>query len=360
MDPEQSDALGLSDSDAGLRPAEELVTAEGDDVGALMDRVADRELLSKSEAGRVEEGAAPKIVDERDVVLAREGRELTPLRTRDETRDLEVARVHAEDRAGPLADRGRVIARVRAVRRAHLDELRSRATEHIRNAEAAADLDQLAARHDDLLARGKRGESEEDRRGVVVHHDRVLRRCEVGEEASGVSVAFAALSGDEVVLDAYGAGGRGDCRERSRRERRAPEVRLQDDSRRVDDAPQREALTFDERRARLGGECRRIAGDALGARAGQHLARGSSEALALVRGRPSRAKDRIDRWQGAARVGTLHRPRTSRAPGRTRIENRSAVVVSPSSCARIGRCSSISITRARFITIFFPSTCVPR
>src|SRR5207253_10669743 len=162
--PERCDALGPSDGDAGLRPAEELVTAEGEDVGALTDRVADRELLSKSEAGRVEEGTAAKIVNERDVVLAPECRELAPLRTRDETGDLEVARVHAEDRAGPLADRGRVIARVRAVRRAHLDELRSRATEHIGNAEAAADLNELAARHDDLLARGKRGESEEDRR----------------------------------------------------------------------------------------------------------------------------------------------------------------------------------------------------
>ena len=113
-------------------------------------------------------------MDEPDVVLAREGGELASLRTRDETRDLEVARVHAEDRAGPLADRGRVIARVCAVRRAHLDELRSRSPEHIGNAEAAADLDQLAARHDDLLARRECGESEEDRRGVVVHHDRVL------------------------------------------------------------------------------------------------------------------------------------------------------------------------------------------
>src|SRR2546430_10394482 len=209
MDPKRSDALGPAHGDAGLRPTEELVTAEGDDVGALTDRVADRELLSKSEAGRVEKGAAAEIVDERNVVLAREGRELAPLRMRDETRDLEVARVHPENRAGPLADRGRVIARVRTIRRAHLDELRSRAPKHIRNAEAAADLDQLTARHDDLLARGKRGESEEDRRGIVVHHDRVLGRCEVGEEASGVAMPFAAPPPDEGVFDAHRAGGRG-------------------------------------------------------------------------------------------------------------------------------------------------------
>src|SRR5207253_4199668 len=121
----------------------------------------------------------------------------------------------------------------------------------------------------------------------------------IGEKTSCVSVPFAALSGDEVVLDAHGAGGCGNGRERPWRERRAAKVRLQHDSRRVDDAPQREALALRKRRARLGGERRRIARGPLGTRAGQHVARSSGEAPALVRGRPSRAKDRVDGWQGA-------------------------------------------------------------
>ena len=153
-------------------------------------------------------------MDERDVVLSREGRKLAAVGARHKPGDLEIACVHAEDRAGLLADRARVVAGVGAIRRTDLDELRAGAPEHVRDAEAAADLDQLATRHDDLLARGERREGEQDGCRVVIDHDRVFGGREVGQEAGGVTVTFAAFSGDEVVLDADGAGGGSDRGER--------------------------------------------------------------------------------------------------------------------------------------------------
>ena len=198
-------------------------------------------------------------MDERDVVLARERRELATLGARDEPRDLEVARVYTEDRPGLLVDRAGVVACVSAVGGADLDELRARAPQHVRDAEAAADLDQLAARDDDLLARREGREGEQDRSGVVVHHDRILGGREVGKKARRVPVPFPALSSDEVVFDAHRTRRGRDGGERARRERSAAEIGLQDDAGRVDDAAKGETLALREGRARLRREGRGIA-----------------------------------------------------------------------------------------------------
>ena len=57
--------------------------------------------------------------------------------------------------SGVRTDRALVVARVGLVRRADLDELRARQREDLGQPERAADLDQLAARDDDLLVRSR-------------------------------------------------------------------------------------------------------------------------------------------------------------------------------------------------------------
>ena len=73
-----------------------------------------------------------------------------------------------------------VVGRARAVRRADLDEPRARAREHVGDAEAVADLDQLAARDEHLAAFGERGEREQHRRRVVVDDECAPRRRSAG------------------------------------------------------------------------------------------------------------------------------------------------------------------------------------
>src|SRR4029077_3906089 len=70
--PELGDLLRASHGDARLRPAQKLVAAEGDDVRTLTHGLGDRQLLAEAEAGRVQKRAAAEIVDEGDVVFARE------------------------------------------------------------------------------------------------------------------------------------------------------------------------------------------------------------------------------------------------------------------------------------------------
>ena len=64
---------------------------------------------------------------------------------------------------------------MRAIGRADLAEDGAALRHDLGNPERAADLDQLAARHDDLLAARERVQREQDGRGVVVDD-----RCRFG------------------------------------------------------------------------------------------------------------------------------------------------------------------------------------
>ena len=90
------------------------------------------------------------------------------------------------------ADRALVVGGARAVRRADLDEPRARAREHVGDAEAVADLDQLAARDEHLAALGERGEREQHRGGVVVHDERGLGAGQPAQDRGDVILPRAA------------------------------------------------------------------------------------------------------------------------------------------------------------------------
>ena len=100
--------------------------------------------------------------------------------------------MHAQEQRRLRADRAFVVGGARAVRRPDLDEPRARAREHVRDAEAVADLDQLAARDDHLAALGERCEREQHRGGVVVHDERGLGAGQAAQDPGQVILARAA------------------------------------------------------------------------------------------------------------------------------------------------------------------------
>ena len=80
-----------------------------------------------------------------------------------------------------LQDHGRfgrdgalVVAQMCAVGSADLDEFGARSRHDVGDAEAAANLDKLAAADDDLLTCGMARQHQQHRGGVVVDHERVL------------------------------------------------------------------------------------------------------------------------------------------------------------------------------------------
>ncbi len=137
------------------------------------------------------------------------------------------------------ADRPLVVGRVRAVRRPDLDETRTRPRQHVRDAEAVADLDQLAARDDDFAPFCESREREEDRGRVVVDHQRGLCSRQAPEKTREMILARAARAGLEVVLEiGVAAADLRHASERGVRQRRAAEIRVHEDSGRVQDTPE--------------------------------------------------------------------------------------------------------------------------
>src|SRR5436853_7172274 len=115
----------------------------------------------------IDEGAGTEIIDKRNVVRMSESREIMGRYFGGEAIDAVVRCMDLENEPALGADRGNIILGMRAVGRTDFDELRPGAAHDLRQAKGAADLDELAARHDRLASPGERIEDEQDRRGIV-------------------------------------------------------------------------------------------------------------------------------------------------------------------------------------------------
>jgi hypothetical protein len=147
--------------------------------------------------------------------------------------------VDSQDERGPVAESALVVLNPRAVGRSDFHEARARAGEHVGDPEPVADLDELAARDEHIPALGQSGDCQEDRRGVVVDDERGLRTGQLAEQRSDVVLARPARAFVQVVFEVGVAGRRlAHALERLLGQRRATEVRVDDDTCRVEDAPQ--------------------------------------------------------------------------------------------------------------------------
>ena len=206
---------GAPDDQPRLRSAEQLVAAEGHGVGALRQRAAQRRLGLPAAPAGASTSAAALVLDQGHGVLARERRQLLERRLLGEADHAEVARVHLEDQGGVGPDRGAVVREPRAVGGAHLAQPRAALAQHVRDAERAADLHQLAAAHDHLAALRQRVDGQQHRRRAVVDHHAGLDPEQRLQPRLGVLLAAAAAAALEVVLEV--AVGRGDLGHAGRR-----------------------------------------------------------------------------------------------------------------------------------------------
>ena len=147
--------------------------------------------------------------------------------------------MHAQDEGGVGPERALVVGDTCAVRGADLDQPRSGAGEHLGDAEAVADLDQLATGDEHLPPLGEGGEREQDGGRVVVDDERGLGAGDPTEKPGEVILPRSARTAVEVVLEIRVAAA--DLRhalERGARERCAAEIGVDEDAGRVDHAPQ--------------------------------------------------------------------------------------------------------------------------
>ena len=155
-----------------------------------------------------------------------------------------------EDDAGFGAYRSAVVLEMGAIGRPDLDESGAGARHDVGHAESAADLDQLAARHDRLAAAGQGVEAEQHGGGVVVDDRGVFGAGQRAEQGPDMVVAFAAIARGEVELERHGVPHRRDGRlDRRLGEDRPPEIGVQHDAGQIEQRPQRRAILL-LRRAR--------------------------------------------------------------------------------------------------------------
>ena len=189
----------------------------------------------------VDDRAAAEVLDEERAAGVGERGERARIGPLDEAGLPEVARVYAEDRrgdAGAVGERRLVVGEAGAVGGADLDELGAGAGADVGHAEAAADLDELAARDEHPAPGGERAEGEQRRRGVVVDDERRLGARELGEARLRERGARAAPAGGEVDLDRGVPARRGGERLRGGLgEGGAAEVGVEDDAGRVHHGP---------------------------------------------------------------------------------------------------------------------------
>src|SRR5205085_7347104 len=132
----------------GLRTAEQLVARERHHVGPGREYLRRRRLVLEAERRDVDEGTTAEVLDQRHAVTPGECGQLACLRARGEATDPEIARMDPQHRADVLVTRQRalVVAQVRAVRGADLEQPGAALLQDLGHAERAADLDQLTAR----------------------------------------------------------------------------------------------------------------------------------------------------------------------------------------------------------------------
>ena len=173
------------------------------------------------------------------MVLLPEGDKGGQIRLFGEPHDPEVARVDLEDDPRLRRDRPFVVGKPRPVCRPHLFQAGAAFLHHVGYPELPADLDQLAPRDDRLLPLGKRVEDQQDRGGVVVDDEGVLRPGQRAEEPPDVVVAEPPLPLLQVIFKVgVSPGDLDDPLDRLPAEGRPAEVRVEDHAGRVDHAAQ--------------------------------------------------------------------------------------------------------------------------
>ena len=211
------------------------------------------------------------------------------------------------DRRGVGADRGGIVLEMGAVGGADLDQPAAGAGHDVGDAEGAADLDELAARDDDLAAGGQRRQHQQHGGGVVVDRGRGLGAGQAMQPGRDVIVALAAAAAREIVFQrGRRAHGRDRGLDRLLGQKRAAEIGVQHGAGEIEDAPLRglhQAGQPPLAPARAGG----LVGHLLSCRAWPRPRRAGPRSPAAGRrarsAAPARASWPYGRWRADAAMG---------------------------------------------------------
>ena len=240
MGPQAGHDIGPSGDDPGLRPPKQLVARKHDQIDPGAQDVPDHRFVGQTPGRQVDQHAAAQILHQDHVLRPGKLRKLRPIGCRGETDDPEVAGVAFQQHGGVFVDRLGVVGQASLVGGAHFPQLGAALGDHVRQPEGAADLDQFAARGDDLAPLGCRHEAQKHGGRAIVDDDRRLRPGQLADQPFRVAVPGSALAGVDVVFKVHGL-----CRDSLHRghgfgrQAGAAQIGMDQDARRVDERAQR-------------------------------------------------------------------------------------------------------------------------
>ncbi len=189
------------DDEAALWTAEELVPGETHDVRTGIEDLADSFLVRQAPAAQIVQRSRALIDKQWQTMGVGELRELTDRRLRRETDDAEVGLVGDQKSGGLFGNCGGKIPEVGAVGTADLRQVRTGGGHHVGQPEGPADLDQLAARHDDFAPRRVGLQEQEKGGGIVVDHDGTRCAADLRDAAGQRRQALSASPFGDVELE---------------------------------------------------------------------------------------------------------------------------------------------------------------
>gem|GEM_PF-4414863 len=218
-----------------MRTPQQLVTGKGDQIEPISHRFEDGSLVRETVIREVDERAATEVFDGGDAGPPAEGRQCIRRDVGDKAFDRKVRAMATQQERRARRQRLFEVAQVDFVGRADFDQRRAAAREDFGESKAAADLDQLVARDDDLAAFCKGVEDQQHGRRAVVDDQGFLGAAELAQQSADASVARTARPALEFELEVRVSGGDGRDRfEGFARERRAPEIGMEQNARSVD------------------------------------------------------------------------------------------------------------------------------
>ncbi len=149
---------------------------------------------------------------------------------------LKIGGMDAQQHARFFIDGVLVVGQARAIGCADLAQDGATLFHDFRDPKAVANFDQFTARNNHLAATSQGREGEQHSGGAIVHDDGGFGTGEALKQSSCVNVALATRPGNQVVLEIRVLrGGAAQFVDQLRRQRRAAQVGVKNDARRIDD-----------------------------------------------------------------------------------------------------------------------------
>ena len=255
-----------TEQQTGLRAAQQLIGAGRHQVDAGKQAVLHARLGRQAIGRRVEQRATSQVMEQPQLMLPGDGGQRFQLDALGEADHLEVAGVHLHDGHRFRRDRSGVIFGAGSIRGADLDHTCTRKAHDLRHSKSAADLDQLAAGNDDLLAPRQCRQHQEHRGGAIVDNRGGLGAGQVPQQLAEQVMAPASPAGQRIEFDGrVRARHAGDGFRRGPRQRSPAEVGMENHSGGIHDRPEPRPSQFSNQALNPGPPHRRLSDGTAGA-----------------------------------------------------------------------------------------------